>query len=374
MESELCLQWAGCSPALVQLKQQLNRLSGVDFPLIIKGEKGTGKGLVASAIHRLSLRKSAPFVSTCCLVWEHKDAVAQFEACYQKAFGGTLFIKNINALPEQILIKLQRFWDREYIGQQIQVRIMCTLSPRHENGDLLESSAPWLSVCLPQLKQRIEDIPALFWMLKEKYKNIQELSIDNECWPLLLSFPWQDNVKGVERFYAKLAVLSEQKQVSRTLLLQLFPEFESVAIKQQYLAVNLLDESGPKLGTRRSLASTLLEKQIPECALQHVAVSRSLEFIMQQFSEKITIEHAAQKACVSSPHLSYLFRKHLGVSFKKLLLELRIEQSKKLLATEPDMQITQISHETGFHDLSHFEKTFRKLVGVKPSQYRRQIH
>lgn len=381
MDAIFSHQWLGESPALMRLKRQMSKFSGVDFPLIIQGEKGSGKALAAYTIHHLSARRENKFVSTCCLSWDIKSAIDTFQKYHRKAQGGTLLLKNINALPEWVLNRIQHVWEREYMGQNIPVRIMCTFSERHNNANLIESSAPWLSLSMPSLQQRKEDIPPLLVMLKEKYKNIQELTFSNECWPILLSQKWEDNVKGLERFYAKIAVLSDIETINKTLLFDYFPELKSVEIEQLYIATNANKRDSPKLGSNNNevefgsgLAQLLLENEMPESAQQHIAVTRSLEFMIEQFNEKITIEQAAQNACVSSPHLSFLFRKHLGTSFKKLLLELRIEYSKKLLLNQPSMQITQISHETGFHDLSHFEKTFRKFVGVKPSHFRRNIH
>ncbi|MCY7295025.1 helix-turn-helix domain-containing protein [Alteromonas sp. a30] len=374
MEAALSHRWVGNSPALTQLKQQISKYAGVDFPLILRGEKGTGKSLAASSIHEMSARRTSPFINVCCSHWDPKSAIQLFEQCFKKALGGSILLKNLNVLPESILNRLQPFWEREYMGQVVPVRIMCTFWDRHENKEVIESCAPWLSLSLPNLNRRTEDIPLLIHMLREKYKNIKHIEFEQDCWPLIFSNSWEDNVKGLERFFAKLAVLSEDEVVSKKALIYYFPEFEGLKIDPAYLAMDTFDENKPKLGSKQSIAVSLLENQIPDVAHQHIAISRSLNFMMQQFNEKITIEHAAKKACVSPPHLSFLYRKHLGVSFKKLLLELRIEYSKRLLRNQPSMQITQISYETGFHDLSHFEKTFRKLVGIKPSQYRRQLH
>lgn len=380
MEAILNQQWLGDSPAVVRLKRQINKFAGVDFPLVIVGEPGAGKALAAAAIHGLSARRHKPCVSADCCAWSLNLALEVFESHYQQAQGGSLLLKNLNALPREVLNHIQHVWKRQYATKDIPVRVMCTFSKVHPNADVIEAGAPWLSLNLPALNERKEDIPQLLSMLGEKYKNINELVFADECWPILISHIWPDNVKGLERFYAKLAVLADSEKIVKNTLFEHFPEMRCVAIEHRYKTTDSDTSDSPKLGgeevmkeTTHGLAQRLLANEIPNSAHQHIAVTRSLEYLIQQFNEKITIEQVAKTACVSSPHLSFLFRKHLGVSFKKLLLHLRIEYSKTLLRNQPNMQITQISQETGFHDLSHFEKTFRKLVGIKPSHYRRGI-
>jgi AraC-like DNA-binding protein len=75
---------------------------------------------------------------------------------------------------------------------------------------------------------------------------------------------------------------------------------------------------------------------------------------------------------MSSSHLSFLLKRSLGVPFKSLLAAVRIERAKQLLGETNPSSITDISLEVGFGDLSHFERTFKRLVGTNPREYRRQ--
>ena len=375
------------------------KFSGVDFPVLIRGEKGTGKQLAAFSIHLMSTRRDAPFISVSCNEWDESNITERFIQAYTKANGGTLLLRHLNELPRNLLLKIQHHWEREYMEQTLPVRLMCTFSSfrcqgsnednndNNENSDeMIESSAPWLSLQPPCLAHRADDIPELLTMFQEKYSNIKKLKFNHESIALLKAHQWQDNVKGLERLYARVAVLADSTEIDKQILIEICPEMANIQIPEQEKLVQFEQKDSPKLGENTSvesfdgldapapIVSSLLDKQIPDVGQCHMALSRSLDFIMNQYNEKITIDHVAETACVSSPHLSFLFRKHLGVSFRQLLLQVRIEQSKKLLRSQPNMQITQISYETGFHDLSHFEKTFRKLVGVKPSQYRRHVH
>jgi len=75
---------------------------------------------------------------------------------------------------------------------------------------------------------------------------------------------------------------------------------------------------------------------------------------------------------MSPSHLSFLLKRSLGVPFKSLLAAVRIERAKQLLSEPNPSSITDISLEVGFGDLSHFERTFKRLVGTNPREYRRQ--
>jgi AraC-like DNA-binding protein len=77
-------------------------------------------------------------------------------------------------------------------------------------------------------------------------------------------------------------------------------------------------------------------------------------------------------AHVSASHLSCLFRTGLGSPFKTFLVRLRIERAKQRLRADPRAQIKAIAADVGFADLSHFERCFRRCVGINAREYRRE--
>lgn len=291
-------QWHGSSQALNQLERRLNKFSGVNFPVLIRGDKGTGKQVAAYRIHQMGIRKHADFVSDCCLQWRESDVSELFNSAYKRATGGTLFLKNINSLSRPSILKIQHYWEREYMGKSIPTRIICTLSPFYENEHIIESSAPWLSLELPSLNERKEDIPVIINALIIKYKNVQSIEISEECWPYIIANNWSDNVKGLERFIAKLVVLSEVSVIQKNTLFELFPVFQKIDIpKTNSFQQPKFLGNAPGLGMKKTngLAQALLEQKIPNESAQHLAISRSLDFIKNQFNEKISIDNVAKK-------------------------------------------------------------------------------
>ncbi|KAG1240828.1 hypothetical protein G6F68_017281 [Rhizopus microsporus] len=103
----------------------------------------------------------------------------------------------------------------------------------------------------------------------------------------------------------------------------------------------------------------------------HDGLKRALAYLKDHAAEPVTLGDLARQAHVSQSHLGFLFRSELGTTFKLLLQQQRIEHAKQLLRGGQRLRITDVALQVGFGDLSHFEKSFRRLVGVSPRSYRR---
>ena len=101
-------------------------------------------------------------------------------------------------------------------------------------------------------------------------------------------------------------------------------------------------------------------------------VRRALAFLQVHFSEGVPLARAAATAGLSRFHFSRLFRRDIGRPFPTYLNELRIARAKTLLASD-HRSVTQVAFAVGFKDVSHFDKTFRKLVGRSPTEYRTSL-
>jgi two-component system response regulator YesN len=78
----------------------------------------------------------------------------------------------------------------------------------------------------------------------------------------------------------------------------------------------------------------------------------------------------AEAISLSPTYLSTLFKKEIGIGFSEYLISCRMEEAKKLLKTS-DLSVNLIAEEVGYSDAKYFSKTFGKVVGLKPSEYRR---
>ncbi|OPH17420.1 hypothetical protein FE88_32150, partial [Azospirillum brasilense] len=105
----------------------------------------------------------------------------------------------------------------------------------------------------------------------------------------------------------------------------------------------------------------------------HGGLRKALVFLGERFADPITLDELSRQAHVSPSHLSYLFRTELQTSFKGLLGRIRIHKAQELLAACRRLPITEVAMSVGYGDLSHFEKSFRRLVGQSPREYRRNL-
>jgi YesN/AraC family two-component response regulator len=104
----------------------------------------------------------------------------------------------------------------------------------------------------------------------------------------------------------------------------------------------------------------------------HPNIHKGLLFMRGHFTESITLTDVAREAGLSRFHFCRLFHHETGVPFRDYLLELRIGRAKTLLA-DRHLSVTEVAYAVGFNDLSHFDRTFRRMVGRSPSEYRRSM-
>ncbi|MBS6196654.1 MAG: response regulator [Clostridiales bacterium] len=101
-----------------------------------------------------------------------------------------------------------------------------------------------------------------------------------------------------------------------------------------------------------------------------VTVKYAVEFLHDHYRESISLQDAAEAAGVNPAYLSYLFKQEMKIGFSNYLQELRLECAKNLLSTTND-KIKDVARQAGFNDYHYFSKTFKKLCGMSPADYRR---
>lgn len=99
-------------------------------------------------------------------------------------------------------------------------------------------------------------------------------------------------------------------------------------------------------------------------------VSKALEYINNSYGSQIKLEDVAKYVYLNPTYFSELFKAECGVTFSDYLQNLRMESAKRLLR-ETDLGIAQIAQNVGYSDSKYFSKTFTKLVGIKPTGYRK---
>ncbi len=217
----------GKSPAMQVVYKQIRDIARVDSTVLIEGETGTGKELVARAIHFSSHRKEKPFVAVNCAgltesllssqLFGHKrgaftGAVEDHRGLFEAANGGTLLLDEIGDIPLPVQNQLLRVLQEreivrlgETLPRKIDVRILAAthrnLSEEAANGRFRADLFYRIRVArmtLPPLRQRREDIPLLAVSFLAQFsaasgKRVNEIS--QEALRLLVDYDWRGNVR-----------------------------------------------------------------------------------------------------------------------------------------------------------------------------------
>lgn len=101
-------------------------------------------------------------------------------------------------------------------------------------------------------------------------------------------------------------------------------------------------------------------------------VRNALEYIGENYRQKLKLADVAEKTYVSQWHLSKLLNRYTGKNFSEILNNVRIEKAKELL-NDPALRIGDIAEEVGFLDVAHFSRVFKKQVGISANEYRNSL-
>ncbi len=113
----------------------------------------------------------------------------------------------------------------------------------------------------------------------------------------------------------------------------------------------------------------LLLAELPEETENRTLFDSILGYIQLNFMQNITLRDIADACACSESTVSHLFKEHTGVSAKRYIFNLRIEQAKKLLSSS-DLPIGTVALMCGFDNINYFPTAFKKAVGVSPTEYR----
>ena len=228
------------SAALKRVLETIEQVAATDATVLITGETGTGKELLARAIHRRSPRARGPFIKVNCAaipdtllaseLFGHErgaftGAIERRKGRFEQAHGGTLFLDEIGELPQEMQVLLLRvLQEREFerLGGthtlQVDVRLVAAT-----NRDLAEDVRAGRFRCdlyyrlnvfpvhVPALRERPEDIAPLVAHFAEKYATrfSRKISrIDRQTLDLLQSHAWSGNVRELENVVERAVILS----------------------------------------------------------------------------------------------------------------------------------------------------------------------
>jgi formate hydrogenlyase transcriptional activator len=301
-------QIIGSSPALESVLEQVEQVAPTDSTVLVQGETGTGKELIARAIHNLSSRCGRPFIKLNCAaipfdlleseLFGHEKgaftgAIAQKVGRFELADKGTLFLDEVGDIPLPLQPKLLRVLQEqefERLGSgrthQVDVRLVAAthrnlvdMVKRNEFRSDLYYRLNVFPIPLPPLRARRQDIPALVDHFVEIYARRMGKQIDQvspETMAELTSYAWPGNIRELQNFIERSVILS-----SGNVLQSPLSSLKAVAATQCQEVVTL--EEAERDHIRKTLEQTGWVVSGPNGAAARLGIKRStLYFRMQK--------------------------------------------------------------------------------------------
>jgi formate hydrogenlyase transcriptional activator len=316
-------QIIGNSPALEAVLEQVEQVAPTDSTVLIQGETGTGKELIARAIHNLSARCGRPFVKLNCAaipfdlleseLFGHErgaftGAIAQKVGRFELADKGTLFLDEVGDIPPGLQPKLLRVLQEqefERLGStrthQVDVRLVAATNrnlvnmvKRNEFRSDLYYRLNVFPLLLPALRERREDIPALVEHFVEIYGRRMGKQIEHipaETMSALASYQWPGNIRELQNFIERSVILTSGNALRPPLAsLENAPEAESLG------AITL--EEAERDHIRKTLEQTRWVVGGPNGAAVRLGIKRSTLYFRMQ---KLGISRSNRELLRASP-------------------------------------------------------------------------
>ena len=226
----------GSSAAIRRVRERIERVAATDFMILIEGESGVGKELVARQIHDLSSRRHGPFVAINCAaivetlleaeLFGIEDRIATGVRArrgkFEHAHGGTLFLDEVADLSSAAQAKLLRAIQEmsvERVGgsgtREVDTRIIAATN--HKLSELvlrgrfrldLYYRLHGVEIAVPPLRERPEDILELADYFLERHRDFRRLRLSDAAADALIAYRWPGNVRELERVIERAVALA----------------------------------------------------------------------------------------------------------------------------------------------------------------------
>jgi transcriptional regulator with GAF, ATPase, and Fis domain len=232
----------GSAQAMRDVFKRIDKIAPTDISVLITGETGTGKELIAREIHRRSPRVKGPFVTINCgaipenlleselfghVKGAFTGAVATKPGKFQAAIGGTLFLDEIGEMPLQLQVKLLRALQEKIVykvgenrGEAVDIRVVCAtnkvLDEEVKKNTFREDLYFRINVVtlkLPPLRERGDDIAVIAKFFLSKYArefNAKAKGFTPSCTVAMKKYGWPGNIRELENRLKKAVVLADK--------------------------------------------------------------------------------------------------------------------------------------------------------------------
>jgi Nif-specific regulatory protein len=250
----------GDSPKMQSVYKVIERIAQSDVTVLVRGETGTGKELVAASIHKRSRRCDEPFIKLNCAaitdtlleseLFGHEkgaftDAKETRKGRFELADGGTLFLDEIGDISASAQVKLLRvLQEREFerVGGsktiRVNVRLVAAtnrdLEKMVKDGEFREDLYYRLNVIpidLPPLRERGEDIKLLvnFFLERSMLNHKKRVLITDEAMSTLMSYPWPGNVRELENTIERIVLMGNEEGITAEDMMLLLPALKNTS-------------------------------------------------------------------------------------------------------------------------------------------------
>jgi DNA-binding NtrC family response regulator len=370
------MRLVGLSRALRDLDRFIEIAASSLLPVLLRGEFGTEKLQLATVIHCCGPNADGPFVQIDCM---HPNGLPS--DWLAAAEGGTLFLANVDELAAPLQHTLppwlpSRLAQWPAVAPRSNVRIVASTCTdlRNEVAEgrfsrPLAMELDFLGVTIPPIRDRAEDIDALVCDAIARLGHHVDTKRTDAFIDTCRAYSWPENLAEIERVVARVTTMTGTEPIHDADIRRYVPHIVSPEIV---------------VSTARSIAQTESKESRLDhwvmCAVRpadedmynvHAALQRALAHLGRCYDQPVTLAELAALTGVSPSHLSALFRTVVGAPFKSLLRHIRILKAREHLTADPAASVTDVALQVGFADLSYFERSFRRIVGQSPREFRR---
>ena len=307
----------GTSAAIAEVLKQVEVVAPTESTVLILGETGTGKELIARAVHTVSLRSNRPFVKLNCAaipsglleseLFGHEKgaftgAVAQRIGRFELADTGTLFLDEVGDIPLELQSKLLRVLQEqefERLGSTRTLRVNVRLvAATNRNLEQMIADKQFredlyfrlnvFPIHIPPLRERAGDIPALVRHYVEKYAqrmNKRIETIAEQTMAILCCYPWPGNIRELQNFIERAVILTSGSALHipvedlKTAIAMPFSASGTLHDLEREHILQVLGETGSVIGGARGAAARLgLKRTTLLSKMERLGISRSTKF------------------------------------------------------------------------------------------------
>ncbi len=303
-------QIIGASPELEAVLQQVERVAPTDSTVLIEGETGTGKELIARAVHNLSLRCGRPFIKLNCAaipfdlleseLFGHArgaftGAIAQRTGRFELANKGTLFLDEVGDMPLGLQPKLLRVLQEREIERlgsaqtyHVDVRLVAAtnqdLTAMVERGQFREDLYYRLNVFpiqLPPLRDRPEDVPLLVRHFVQHFSERMNKTIEiipSETMEAFARYHWPGNIRELQNLIERAVIMSPGQELQLPI-----KDLSVRATAAQYVGKHVTLEQAERAHILETLKESNWVLSGPKGAARRLGLNRStLQFRMKK--------------------------------------------------------------------------------------------